>query len=86
MIGLVLAAGVGRRLRPHTNTLPKALIQVDGDNTILDIALYNLASVDIEQVVIVVGHAAEAVLHRKTGLERRYGLGLTLVDNDKAEV
>lgn len=86
MIGLVLAAGVGRRLRPHTNALPKALIQVDGDNTILDIALYNLASVDIEQVVIVVGHAAEAVLHRKTGLERRYGLGLTLVDNDKAEV
>ena len=45
MIGLVLAAGAGRRLRPYTDTLPKALVPVDGETTILDIALRNLAAV-----------------------------------------
>lgn len=85
MIGMVLAAGVGRRLRPHTDKLPKALIQVDGEKTILDIALENLASVGIDEVAIVVGYAAEAVRQRRDELERRYGLNLTLVNNDKAE-
>lgn len=82
---MVLAAGVGRRLRPYTDKLPKALIQVDGEKTILDIALENLASVGIDHVVIVVGYAAEAVQQRKAAFERRYRLNLTLVDNDKAE-
>jgi choline kinase len=85
VIGMVLAAGVGRRLRPYTNRLPKALVRVDGDTTILDITLANLASVGIERVAIVVGYAAEAVEQRKAGLENRYGLDLTLVDNDRAE-
>ena len=85
MIGMVLAAGVGRRLRPYTDKLPKALIQVDVEKTILDIALENLASVGIDHVVIVVGYAAEAVQQRKAAFERRYRLNLTLVDNDKAE-
>ena len=86
LIGMVLTAGVGRRLRPHTEGLPKALIQVDGQKTILDIALDNLARVGIHEVVLVVGYAAEAVRQREAALERRYGLDLTLVDNDKAEV
>ena len=38
---MVLAAGAGRRLAPYTDTLPKTLVPVDGDRTILDIALRN---------------------------------------------
>ena len=85
MIGMVLAAGAGRRLRPFTDELPKALIPVDGERTILDIALDNLARVGIREVVIVVGHAAQAIEVRKADLEQRYGLRLTLVENDHAE-
>ncbi|WBB73801.1 phosphocholine cytidylyltransferase family protein [Micromonospora sp. WMMD1128] len=85
MIGMVLAAGAGRRLRPYTDTLPKALVPVDGEITILDIALRNLAAVGLTEVVIVVGYAADAVRQRQAELAEKYGVTITLVDNDKAE-
>ncbi|MFC6080830.1 phosphocholine cytidylyltransferase family protein [Sphaerisporangium aureirubrum] len=85
MLGMVLAAGAGRRLRPYTDTLPKALVPVDGETTILDIALRNLAAVDLRDVVVIVGYAAGAVHDRKDELERRHGVRLDLVHNDKAE-
>lgn len=86
MIGIVLAAGAGRRLRPYTDSLPKALVPVDGDTTILDIALRNFAAVELRDVAVVVGYAAEAVEERRASLESRYGVKLELVYNDKAEV
>lgn len=85
MIGLVLAAGAGRRLRPYTDTLPKALVPVDGETTILDIALRNLAQVGLTDITVVVGYAAEAIQCRRPRLERRYGVRLTLVPNERAE-
>src|SRR5215510_8005881 len=85
MTGLVLAAGAGRRLRPYTDTLPKALVPVDGETTILDIALRNLAEVGVNEVTVVVGYAADAVQARQSALEARYQVRLTLVHNDRAE-
>jgi choline kinase len=82
---MVLAAGAGRRLRPDTDALPKALLPVDGRVTILDIALRNLAAVGLHDIVIVVGYAADTVRDRLAGLEREHGVRLTLVDNDRAE-
>jgi len=82
---MVLAAGAGRRLRPDTDALPKALLPVDGEITILDIALRNLAAVGLRDIVIVVGYAAGAVRDRAAALERAHGVRLTLVDNDRAE-
>jgi choline kinase len=84
MIGMVLAAGVGRRLSPDTDTLPKALLPVDGETTILDIALRNLAAAGLTDVVVVVGHVAEAVCARADSLERAHGVRLELVYNERA--
>jgi len=85
LIGMVLAAGAGRRLRPDTDALPKALLPVDGQVTILDIALRNLAAVGLRDIVIVVGYAADAIRDRVPVLERDHEVRLTLVDNDRAE-
>ena len=90
MIGLVLAAGAGRRLRPYTDTLPKALVPVGPEGaedsiTVLDLALANFAEVGLTEVGIIVGYRKEAVYDRKEELEQKYGVKLTLIDNDKAE-
>jgi choline kinase len=85
LIGLVLAAGAGRRLRPDTDNLPKTLLPVAGEATILDIALRNLATAGLTDVVVVVGYAAAAIADLVPELERRHGVALELVHNDRAE-
>jgi choline kinase len=84
VIGMVLAAGAGRRLRPDTDALPKALLPVAGTTTILDIALRNLAAAGLDEVVIVVGHARQAIADRAAALERAHQVRVTLVPNDRA--
>jgi choline kinase len=84
VIGMVLAAGASRRLRPDTDALPKTLLPVAGTTTILDIALRNLAAVGLTDIAVVVGHAAEAIASRAAGLERTHRVSITLVHNDRA--
>src|SRR4051794_11693849 len=82
---MVLAAGAGRRLESLTEDLPKTLLPVDGDRTILDIALGNLGRAGLEEVVVVTGYAAERVAERQVALEARHGVRLALIFNPKAE-
>jgi len=85
MLGMVLAAGAGRRLRPYTDTLPKALVPVDDETTILDLTLSNFSKVGLKDVAVIVGYKSKAVEERKKDLESRHGVNLELVFNDKAE-
>jgi choline kinase len=84
VIGMVLAAGAGKRLGPETADLPKTLLPVDGDRTILDIALGNLAAAGLEEAVVVTGYAFERIEERVPALQERHGLRITTVFNPKA--
>jgi choline kinase len=84
VIGMVLAAGWGKRLQPDTDDLPKTLLPVDGDRTILDIGIANLASVGLEEVVVVTGFAAERIDERRAELEERHGVRVETLFNPKA--
>ncbi|HZE37887.1 MAG TPA: phosphocholine cytidylyltransferase family protein [Stackebrandtia sp.] len=85
MRGVVLAAGQGQRLRPDTDRLPKTLLPVDGDTTILDIALRNLVAAGAGEIAIVVGFASEAIERRHEDLKRRYGVDIRLIHNDRVD-
>jgi NDP-sugar pyrophosphorylase family protein len=58
---MVLAAGLGTRLRPLTNDRPKALVELGG-RTLLEITLTRLASFGVSEVVINVHHFADLVI------------------------
>jgi mannose-1-phosphate guanylyltransferase len=57
---MVLAAGLGTRLRPLTNDRPKALVEVAG-RTLLEITLTRLKSFGVEDVIVNTHHFAEMV-------------------------
>jgi mannose-1-phosphate guanylyltransferase len=61
MKAMVLAAGLGTRLRPLTNDRPKALVEVCG-RTLLEITLTRLRDFGINDVIINVHHHADMVI------------------------
>ncbi|HXC48278.1 MAG TPA: nucleotidyltransferase family protein [Candidatus Sulfotelmatobacter sp.] len=61
MRAMVLAAGLGTRLRPLTNDRPKALVEIGG-RTLLELALTRLASFGVREVIINVHHFADLVI------------------------
>jgi mannose-1-phosphate guanylyltransferase len=61
MKAMVLAAGLGTRLRPLTDSRPKALVEVAG-RTLLEITLERLRTFDVHDVIINVHHFADMVI------------------------
>jgi NDP-sugar pyrophosphorylase family protein len=61
MRAMILAAGLGTRLRPLTDDRPKALVEVNG-RTFLEIALSRLRAFGINPVIINVHHFAGMVV------------------------
>ena len=61
MKAMVLAAGLGTRLRPLTNDRPKALVEVAG-RTLLEITLARLKEFGVRDVVVNVHHFADAIV------------------------
>src|SRR5438552_120053 len=61
MDAIILAAGLGTRLRPHTLTTPKPLLAVQG-RPILDWTLGALPRA-VDRVIVVVHYLAEQIEH-----------------------
>lgn len=61
MKAMILAAGLGTRLRPLTDHRPKALVEIAG-RTLLEITLARLRALGIREVIINVHHFADMIL------------------------
>ena len=74
MIAMILAAGRGERLRPITETTPKALVEVQG-KSLIERHLDNLGSAGVERVVVNLGWLGEQIVER-VGSGEAYGLNV----------
>ena len=61
MKAMILAAGLGTRLRPLTDDRPKALVEVAG-HTLLEITLRRLREFGIREVIVNVHHFADMLV------------------------
>jgi len=76
MKAMILAAGLGTRLRPLTDNIPKALVELNG-RTLLEIAIERLKSFGVTEIIVNVHHHAEkiaAFLHSKNNFGIRVEL------------
>lgn len=72
MKAMILAAGLGTRLRPLTDDRPKALVEVDG-RTMLEIALTRLRACGVGEAIVNAHHFADQIVdylaaHRNFGM------------------
>jgi len=60
MRAMILAAGLGTRLKPLTDTLPKALVKIK-DHTLLELQIKKLKAFGINEIIINVHHHFEKI-------------------------
>ncbi len=81
MRAMVLAAGLGTRMRPLTNRIPKALVPVAG-RPLIEYGLRFLKSQGIEEIIINLHHLGGR-LRDTLGTGRVYGVRLTYSPEDR---
>ena len=79
MRAILLAAGMGTRLRPLTLETPKSLVNVNG-KPMLETQIEFLREKGIDEIIVVTGYLSEKFEY----LKRKYGV--TLVHNDKYDI
>ncbi|MDY4251700.1 sugar phosphate nucleotidyltransferase, partial [Clostridium sp.] len=79
MRAIILAAGMGTRLRPLTNDTPKGLVKVKGISMI-EREIENLREIGIDEIIVVTGYLKDKFNY----LKDKYGV--KLIHNDKYDV
>ena len=81
MKAMILAAGLGTRLRPLTNDRPKALVEIAG-RTLLEITLLRLQKFDVQEVIVNVHHFADLVVEYLEGHDN-FGMRIEISREDQ---
>ncbi|MGB8031964.1 MAG: nucleotidyltransferase family protein [Terracidiphilus sp.] len=81
MKAMVLAAGLGTRLRPLTDHRPKALVTLAG-RTLLEITLLRLRSFGVNEVIVNVHHFADSIVAYLEA-NRNFGMRIEISREDE---
>jgi len=79
---MILAAGLGTRLRPLTNTLPKALVKIGG-KTLLEIAITHLMDHGVSEIIVNVHHFADQIV---SYLDQQQNFGIKISISDERDL
>lgn len=82
MKAMILAAGLGTRLRPLTNDRPKALVEING-RTLLEITIRRLATYGVAEIIVNVHHLADQVA---AYLQAKHNFGLRIEISREADL
>jgi NDP-sugar pyrophosphorylase family protein len=82
MKAMILAAGLGTRLRPLTNDRPKALVEVGG-RTLLEITIARLGEFGVREVIVNVHHFADMVIEH---LQKNANFGIRIEISRETEL
>ncbi len=74
MKAMILAAGVGSRLRPLTDTVPKALIEVGG-KPMIEYVIERLKAAGVTEIIVNLFHCADAI---RRCVESNHGFGVRI--------
>jgi histidinol-phosphate phosphatase family protein len=72
---VILCGGLGKRLRPYTDALPKPMIPVNG-RPFLEYLVEQLRDQGINRLILLTGYRAEQI-ERHFGAGRRFGIGIS---------
>ena len=81
MKALIFAAGMGNRLRPITDTTPKALVPVGG-KPMLEHVILKLKAAGFDQIVINIHHLGEQIIDF---LKANQNFGVTIYISDERD-
>jgi len=81
MKAMVLAAGLGTRLRPLTNVRPKALVEIKGKN-LLEITLARLRQFGVTDVIVNVHHFASVIVDYLAA-HQNFGMNIAISREDE---
>ena len=82
MHAVILAGGKGSRLRPYTTTLPKPLMPIGDDCSILEIVLRQLARHGFVSVTVAIGHLGQ-LIQALVGDGSQWGLEVDYATEDQ---
>lgn len=85
MIAIILAAGMGTRLRPLTNDISKPLLEIN-DEMLIERMIKNCMNESITDYIVITGYNSSKTVNVCNDLSKKYDINIKCIKNEKYDV